>query len=196
MAGRDHGLRARQHWRRGAWTRWVMEPGLLRPPTVPWCHSRAALPANLLRSRAGEGELPASSWRAPGFLSAPSLWRARAVLAAGCGSSLPGQPASATTVLPAGQHRERSLAWLERFRVWEQPPGCKYPFPAPKLPRTSLLLLQAAGACGSGSCKDVRKRVGPGPAPAPLTASKERDLIFCFWLTRITCTLSNQQMKQ
>lgn len=45
------------------------------------------------------------------------------------------------------QHWESSHA----FRVWGRLPGCKYPFPAPKLPQESSLLLQAAGTRGLAS---------------------------------------------
>lgn len=45
------------------------------------------------------------------------------------------------------QHWESSHA----FGVWGRLPGCKYPFPAPKLPQESSLLLQAAGTRGLAS---------------------------------------------
>ena len=164
-----------------------MGPGLFHPCDPPCRGAMAAhhrlqthRGAEQASSRRAPGELPASSVPLPhGEHVVPLQPVSRAVLAAGHGSSLLGRLASATTVLlPAGQHWERSLAWLEWFRAWEQLPGCKYPFPALKLPQTSLLLLRAAGARGPGICGDGAGASWSCPCPADSQQGEGPDFLF------------------
>lgn len=85
------------------------------------------------------------------------------------------------------QRWERSHA----FRVWERLPGCKYPFPAPKLPQESSLLLQAAGTRGPG-IPGLLWQCESELDPAAASEERDWDLGFWFWLTRITWTLSTR----